>query len=109
MRKRDWADASAEDLWYQRIDGIGDDAPETIVELISTALREAFLMGLEQKQRGIVIDEANNGDRSRYVATARRNGSVGEVAAAKQIITSCRGCKLTWDGQKSKKRDESDG
>jgi hypothetical protein len=103
MRKKDWADESAEKL--QDVISEGDD--QQLIEAIAEELRSAFLQGTKQKQVGTTTVEMTSGDVSRYYCTQRRAISSDERAKAVESFNlgeATLETMLTWDGAHSAKK-----
>ena len=113
MRKKDWADQTAEGL--QDVISEGDD--EQLIQVIAEELRKAYLWGLEHQQIGIAhLRAPQRGEMSSYYCTknVQRYRDERQIFPSELETESARSYIFTWDGHpsvggiKGKKKVRSD-
>jgi hypothetical protein len=96
MRKKDWADKTAENL--QDVISEGDD--EQLIQTIAVELRKAFLIGLLMEQTGKYVHTTGTHKSTELVMVRKRPSNPDilralELMAEDEVLPEER---ATWDG-----------
>jgi hypothetical protein len=109
MRKTDWADAIANEVYDYLAADVDDDV---LVRIIGEKLRKAFALGLGQTVLTNSRHTSQGGDVSNYVVTVARGSKVAAIDNSDLSRFSAKVARdvhlmltYTWDGEPSKKVD----